>query len=190
MDRFLWPCYIFLVLRFDFSCLINTFLISAHQIIFKNKYLLLLTPLLFFRHAPIHHTIVKPGERRKFFFYSYILRVPFFVPIIPLNKFMIITILIVITSYFYLFFGNKPIRDIFQIEKASPHCIVTHILHLKVIRDIFQQPYGYFKGPDTHFLCFKLVRHKSQSPWIFATVFLFFFFLLLLFFCFFFYDVF
>ena len=89
----------------------------------------------------------------------------FLMTIMPLNKFVIIAIVIVIITWFCLLFCNKPIGYIFQQPWPFLHCLITHILCFKGIRDIFQLPWVYFNFLNTLFLSFKMVRNIHQRAW-------------------------
>ena len=64
-----------------------------------------------FWHAPMHHTIRISSNGQKFFFDLSFLRLTFFPIFIPLNKFIIVTVITVIMPYFYLLLCHRQITD-------------------------------------------------------------------------------
>ena len=83
-----------------------------------SKKILYLCPQFFclffffvFWHAPMHHTIRISSNGQKFFFDLSFLRLAFFPIFIPLNKFIIVTVLTVIMPYFYLLLCHRQITD-------------------------------------------------------------------------------
>ena len=60
----------------------------------------------------------------------------FLMAFVPLDKLIIIAIVIVSVPYIYLFLCYKPIRDRLQQPWIHAHCLIAHFLCFKVIRDI------------------------------------------------------
>ena len=83
----------------------------------------------------------------------------FFIPILPLDKLIIIAVVIVIVPYVYLLLCYKPITDKLQRKEVIPHCIITHILRLKVIWPIFKQLWAFFNSFLTDFFRLKVIWH-------------------------------
>ena len=91
-----------------------------------------------FWQTPISISWWMPNNRQKFFLNLYFLCFSFFIPIVPLKKFIIILmitiiIIIVILPHIYPLPCNKPIRDKLQRRRVIPHRLITYFLCLKMI---------------------------------------------------------
>ena len=102
--------------------------------------------------------------------YFCILSLAFFLPIVPPNHLIIIVNIIVIITHVYLLLCYKPKKDKMQRKEVIHHCIITHILHLKVIRQIFQKSWVFFNLFSfdilTGWTCEKTCEFSDDGFWV------------------------
>ena len=120
---------------------------------------------VFFRLLVCNNASQDKTFKQKFFFDLCFLTLAFFIIFIPLNKFIIITIITVIMPYFYLLLCHRPTRDKSQSVWAPGHCLITHLLCFKTVRNNFQQPWFHAHYHAAHLPGYILTRDILQHPW-------------------------
>ena len=94
------------------------------------------------------------------------LSLPLLIAIVPLNKLIIIEMVIII-PWPYPLLCHKPIKETHQGERVSPHRIIIHLPGLKVIRNILQWLWIFLDCLAAHLLGPKAIRNRLQLLWIF-----------------------
>ena len=106
----------------------------------------------------LRNTPIPPCEAIEICFMS----LTFLIAFVPLNKLIIIPIIVIIPKEFYLLLCHKPIRNKLQRKALFHHCFITHFSGLIAVRDICQKVWFYEHCSIIHLLLPEVVWDKKR----------------------------